>query len=135
MASLESRRISRQPKNTISLTTQVVFNRITTTTDLTDVVGDATFVIEATPEQIELKKLFIDLDARAEEDIVLGTNTSALPITEIARQLGLHDSLDRIGFEYDPRLAYWFVFYRALSVAVPTNKYTGKLSPHEYHDE
>lgn len=61
------------------------FEHVTGTTDLDDVVGTATFVIEAVPEQMDLKKsVFEELDMATDEDVVLGTNTSSLPVTEIA---------------------------------------------------
>jgi len=46
------------------------------------------FVIEAVPENIELKsKIFQDLEKLAEWSIVLATNTSSLPITLISERL------------------------------------------------
>ncbi|HET7746548.1 MAG TPA: 3-hydroxyacyl-CoA dehydrogenase family protein, partial [Vicinamibacteria bacterium] len=58
----------------------------------------ADFVIEAIPEEIELKlRTFALLDKSCREDVVLATNTSALSITEIAaatarpqRVVGMH---------------------------------------------
>jgi 3-hydroxybutyryl-CoA dehydrogenase len=59
-------------------------DRITTTTDLDDV-GDAEIVIEAVFEKIEIKhEVFRALDRICREDALLGTNTSAIPITEVA---------------------------------------------------
>jgi 3-hydroxyacyl-CoA dehydrogenase len=47
--------------------------------------GDVDFVIEAVPEQIELKQLvFAELDEVTPGNAILASNTSALPITEIA---------------------------------------------------
>lgn len=61
------------------------FNNVTGTTNLDDVTDVATFIIEAVPEKMELKKnIFEDLDEKTGPDVVLGTNTSSLPITEIA---------------------------------------------------
>src|SRR5690349_12527974 len=58
--------------------------RITTTTDLEDV-GDAEIVIEAVFEKIEIKhEVFRALDRVCREDALLGTNTSAIPITQVA---------------------------------------------------
>jgi 3-hydroxybutyryl-CoA dehydrogenase len=58
--------------------------RITTTTDL-DAVGDAEFVIEAVFERLDVKEeVFAALDKICGEDAVLATNTSAIPITQIA---------------------------------------------------
>jgi 3-hydroxybutyryl-CoA dehydrogenase len=75
-----------------------VFDRVTGTADLTDVTDDASFVVEAAPEQMDLKKeIFEELDTNTDPDVVLGSNTSSLSITEIAtatdhpqRVLGTH---------------------------------------------
>jgi 3-hydroxybutyryl-CoA dehydrogenase len=60
--------------------------------------AEADFVIEAVPEDIELKlRIFAALDARCGDEVVLATNTSALSVTEVAaaakrpqRVLGMH---------------------------------------------
>lgn len=58
--------------------------RITTTTDL-EAVSAADLVVEAVSEDLDAKlKVFAELDRRAPADIVLASNTSAIPITRIA---------------------------------------------------
>lgn len=61
-----------------------VLKRITTTTDLYSA-KDADFIIEAASENMEIKsKIFKTLDEAAKPEVILATNTSSLPITEIA---------------------------------------------------
>ncbi len=58
--------------------------RITPTTDL-DAAGEADVVIEAVFEKLEIKQeVFRALDRICKPEAVLGTNTSAIPITQIA---------------------------------------------------
>ncbi|WP_326551965.1 3-hydroxyacyl-CoA dehydrogenase family protein [Micromonospora sp. NBC_01813] len=58
--------------------------RITTTTDL-EAAGDADIVVEAVFERIEIKhEVFRALDKICKADAVLATNTSAIPVTQIA---------------------------------------------------
>jgi 3-hydroxybutyryl-CoA dehydrogenase len=58
--------------------------RITGTTDL-GAVADADVVVEAVFESYEIKaEVFRELDRLCRDDAVLGTNTSAIPITQIA---------------------------------------------------
>lgn len=58
--------------------------RITTTTDL-DAAADAEIVIEAVFEHLDVKReVFATLDKLCRDDAVLATNTSAIPITQIA---------------------------------------------------
>jgi len=72
--------------------------RIHPTTDLKDAVEGADFVIEAAPEDLELKRdLFKKFDDWTPKHAVLATNTSSLPITQIAeatehpeRVVGMH---------------------------------------------
>lgn len=72
--------------------------RVRGTTDLADAVRAADLVIEAIPEKLELKlATFRDCDRLAPAGAVLASNTSSLPVTEIARAvrdpgrvLGMH---------------------------------------------
>jgi len=58
--------------------------RITTTTDL-DAAADADVVVEAVFEQLEVKQeVFRALDGICKDGAVLATNTSAIPVTQIA---------------------------------------------------
>jgi 3-hydroxybutyryl-CoA dehydrogenase len=58
--------------------------RIESTTDL-DSVADADIVVEAVFERLEVKReIFADLDRICKVGAVLATNTSAIPITQIA---------------------------------------------------
>jgi 3-hydroxybutyryl-CoA dehydrogenase len=62
--------------------------RLTTTSALASALDGVDFVIEAAPERIDLKlALLADLDRLAPPDAVIGTNTSALSITELAGAL------------------------------------------------
>ncbi|MFC5278231.1 3-hydroxyacyl-CoA dehydrogenase family protein [Halorubrum rubrum] len=67
--------------------------RIAGTTDLADL-ADADVTVEAAVEEMAVKRdVFADLDALADDDAVLATNTSTLSITEIA---GATDRPDRV---------------------------------------
>ncbi|WP_368503065.1 3-hydroxybutyryl-CoA dehydrogenase [Alkalihalophilus sp. As8PL] len=61
-----------------------ILSRLTPSTDLQNA-SDVDLVIEAAVENMEIKsKLFADLDKIAPAHAILATNTSSLPITEIA---------------------------------------------------
>ncbi len=72
--------------------------RIRISTSLEEAATTADFVIEAVPENLELKrKIFATLSKKTRPDTILATNTSTLPITEIAaatdcpeRVVGMH---------------------------------------------
>ncbi|MDF2954841.1 MAG: 3-hydroxyacyl-CoA dehydrogenase [Candidatus Alkanophagales archaeon MCA70_species_2] len=58
---------------------------IEVTTDLKYACNDADYVIEAVPESLELKKkVFAELDEICPEHTILASNTSSLPVTQIA---------------------------------------------------
>ncbi|WP_312912508.1 3-hydroxyacyl-CoA dehydrogenase family protein [Natronosalvus caseinilyticus] len=72
--------------------------RLSGTTDLAEAVEDADLVIEAVPEDLDLKKGTLeDVEALVDDETIIATNTSSLSITEIAnaaerdgRVIGLH---------------------------------------------
>jgi 3-hydroxybutyryl-CoA dehydrogenase len=62
--------------------------RLTSTDDLALACTDADCVIEAVPERIELKReIFAAIDRAAPPHALLATNTSSLPIAEIAKSV------------------------------------------------
>ena len=62
--------------------------RLSTTTDLAAALDGTDFIIEAVPERIDLKlALFAEIERLAPASAVIGTNTSALSITEMAATL------------------------------------------------
>jgi 3-hydroxyacyl-CoA dehydrogenase len=64
---------------------EAAFARLRVEEDLGRAVAEAAFVIEAVPEQIELKlQVFARLDERCPAGAVLASNTSSLSVTEIA---------------------------------------------------
>ncbi|AAT62625.1 3-hydroxybutyryl-CoA dehydrogenase [Bacillus thuringiensis] len=63
---------------------EATLNRLTVTLDL-GCVKEADLIIEAAVEKMDIKKkIFANLDEIAPEHAILATNTSSLPITEIA---------------------------------------------------
>jgi len=71
--------------------------------NLEEAVKDADFVIEAVPEKMEIKKkVFQDLDKLAPPHAVLATNTSSLPITEIAEATNRPDKVIGMHFFNPP---------------------------------
>ena len=60
-------------------------NRINPTLDLREAVTDADLIIEAVPENVELKKtMYREVEKYAPEDTLIGSNTSSISITELA---------------------------------------------------
>ena len=73
--------------------------RITYTGDLGQALSGADMVIEAAPENMELKKdLFGQFEQHVSQQAILGSNTSSLPITEIATAVEKRDRVIGIHF-------------------------------------
>ncbi len=79
--------------------------RIRGTTDLGSALAGADLVIEAAPEDIDIKKdLFAKADKMAKPDAVFASNTSTLPISEIAEAVGRPQSFVGMHFFNPPPL-------------------------------
>ena len=73
-------------------------SNLNATSEMSEAVRDSDIVIEAVPEKMELKRsIFEELDGLAPSHTILATNTSGLPISEIAahttcpeRVIGMH---------------------------------------------
>lgn len=78
------RRLEKKEKLTSAQVSRAL-GRVTTTTDLAAAARDADVVVEAIVEKLEVKQeIFRTLDEICKPEAVLATNTSALPITQIA---------------------------------------------------
>ena len=74
------------------------FSNLNATSEMSEAVRDSDIVIEAVPEKMGLKRsIFEELDGLAPSHTILATNTSGLPISEIAahttcpeRVIGMH---------------------------------------------
>jgi len=82
-----------------------IFSRIKPIVDLNEAVHDSDLVIEAVPEIMELKKkVYAELDKVANDRIIFASNTSTLPITEIANTISRPDKFIGIHFFNPPQL-------------------------------
>ncbi|NPU86319.1 MAG: 3-hydroxyacyl-CoA dehydrogenase family protein [Syntrophaceae bacterium] len=64
---------------------KAILGRLKTSTDLAEAVKDADFVVEAVPENLDLKKkIFAELDKLCKPETILATNTSVLSVTAVA---------------------------------------------------
>jgi len=97
-----------------------VLQRIVKTTDLRFAVSESDLVIEATPEEMGLKReLFASTDRYAPPDAILASNTSSLPIDEMAKAtarpqnvVGMHffnppQLMRLVEIVLGPQTAYW----------------------------
>jgi enoyl-CoA hydratase/3-hydroxyacyl-CoA dehydrogenase len=82
-----------------------VMGRIKTSLSIAEAVRDADLMIEAVPEKLDLKKqVFAEADKYAPPHAILATNTSSLPITEIASATKRPDKVVGIHFFNPPVL-------------------------------
>lgn len=82
-----------------------IYSRIRPIVDLKEAVKDCDLVIEAVPEIMDLKKkVYAELDKVAGENVVFASNTSTLPITEIANTTSRPERFIGIHFFNPPQL-------------------------------
>lgn len=99
LASIEKNLDRKVKKGTIQESDKAaVMSRIKTTLDMKDA-GDVDMVIEAAPEELELKKnIFKQLDGICQGNAILATNTSSLPVSDIAAATGRPEKVVGIHF-------------------------------------
>nr|AIE90789.1 3-hydroxybutyryl-CoA dehydrogenase [uncultured marine thaumarchaeote AD1000_06_F06] len=82
-----------------------IFARITPIVDLNKAVKNAELVIEVVPEIMDLKKsVYAELDKAAGPEVIFASNTSTLPITEIANTTSRPEKFIGIHFFNPPQL-------------------------------
>ncbi len=82
-----------------------ILSRIKTQVDLNEAVKSADLIIEAVPEIMDLKKkVYSELDKVAGKNVIFASNTSTLPITEIANIVSNPERFIGIHFFNPPQL-------------------------------
>ena len=80
-------------------------SRIHLTMDLKEAVADADLIIEAVPENVELKKsVYVEVDRIAKEETIIASNTSSISITELASVLHRPERFCGMHFFNPPQL-------------------------------
>lgn len=84
---------------------EATLENIEGTADFEAAVAGADFVIEAVPEDIELKKdVLTEAEAVVDENAVIGTNTSSLSVTELASALDRSERVIGVHFFNPPHI-------------------------------
>ncbi len=84
---------------------EAIINRIKTTRSINEATSGAHLVIEAIPENLELKQnVFRDLDRLCSPETILATNTSVISISEIADKAHQRDRIVGTHFWNPPHL-------------------------------
>ncbi|WP_408960230.1 3-hydroxyacyl-CoA dehydrogenase/enoyl-CoA hydratase family protein [Natrinema sp. 74] len=92
-----------EEKGRIDESAEMVLERIETTTDIGEAVSNADLVIEAVPEQMEIKEdTFSAVDEHAPDHAVLASNTSSLSISAIASATGRPEQVVGLHFFNPP---------------------------------
>lgn len=92
-------------KGQIKESVDTVLSRIHTTLAFEEAVRNADFIIEAVPEKLDLKRdVFSRADKLSPSHTILATNTSSLPITEIAEATKRPDKVVGMHFFNPPPL-------------------------------
>jgi len=82
-----------------------IYSRIKPVVDLKEAVKNAEMVIEVVPEIMDLKKkVYAELDSVSDKKVIFASNTSTLPITEIANTTTRPDKFIGIHFFNPPQL-------------------------------
>jgi len=106
-----------------------ILKRINKTVNLEEAVKDADFVIEAVPEILELKKeIFSKIDNFSPKHAILATNTSSLPITEIAEATNRKDKVIGMHFFNPPVLMPLVEIIKGKETSEETTKITYDLA-------
>ena len=80
---------------------RTIMGRMRFTTDLSEALMDAQYVIEAVPENLELKRqIFAEIDRLAADGAIFATNTSELSVASIA---GVTNRPDRVLVDFKER--------------------------------
>jgi 3-hydroxybutyryl-CoA dehydrogenase len=97
-----------------------ILARIAGGTDL-DPLADTDLVIEAATEDLEIKKeLFAKLSEITRDDVILATNTSSLPIAELAAETGRPDKVIGMHFFNPPPVLKLLEVVRGLQTSDET---------------
>ncbi len=84
---------------------QEILSRITPTVNLKDAMKNCDLMIEAVPEIMDLKKkVYAEVDSVADKNTIYASNTSTLPITEIANITSRPEKFIGIHFFNPPQL-------------------------------
>ncbi len=98
-------------------------SRITATTEMADAVAEADLVIEAVPENLDLKlKVFADVDKLAPRHAVLTSNTSQFSITRLAAATARPEQVCGMHFFNPPVLMRLVEIARGASTSDDTHR-------------
>ena len=82
-----------------------VLGRIRISTEISEAVGDADLVIECVPENFETKReVLAEVDKSSPQHAIISTNTSTIPITELASATSRPDKFIGIHFFNPPQI-------------------------------
>jgi len=116
-------------KGQIKESTDIILSRIHTTLSFEEAVKNADFIIEAVPEKLDLKKdVFSRADRLSPSHAILATNTSSLPITEIAEATKRPDKVVGMHFFNPPPLMPLVEIVKGKMTSDETVKLTFELS-------
>lgn len=103
--------------------------RLHTTTDMNEAFKDADLVVEAAPENLEMKrKLFAQIDKVAPKHAILGSNTSTLSITELGKATSRPDKVVGLHFFNPPQLMPLLEIIKGAQTSEETTKFALDLA-------
>jgi enoyl-CoA hydratase/3-hydroxyacyl-CoA dehydrogenase len=103
--------------------------RLHTTTNMNEAFKDADLVVEAAPENLEMKKkLFAQIDKVAPKHAILGSNTSTLSITELGKMTSRPDKVVGLHFFNPPQMMPLLEVIKGAQTSDETTKFALDLA-------